>query len=180
MLPLKNLACKGLTLLVLRPEYSRTTRSIQWLLMHWLLVSPSHEQLLHTLCEIRMTVSSLRVNVNKFHVLTTPNENKSYLNTLGPRQNGRHFADDIFKCIFLNENIWISIKSSLKFVPKGPINNIPALVQIMAWRLPGDKPLSEPMMVNLPTHICISRPQWVNKITTCDDSVLRNDRNLTK
>ena len=68
---------------------------------------------------------------------------------------------DIFKCIFLNENVWISIKISLKFVPKGPINNIPALVQIMACRRPGDKPLSEAMMVNLPTHICISRPQWV-------------------
>ena len=50
----------------------------------------------------------------------------------------------------------------LKFVPKGPINNIPALVQIMAWRRPGDKPLSEPMMVRLPTHICVTRPQWVN------------------
>ena len=70
-----------------------------------------------------------------------------YLNTLRPRQNGRHFADDIFKSIFLNENVWIPIKISLKFFPKGPINNIPALVQIMAWRRPGDKPLSEPMMV---------------------------------
>ena len=48
------------------------------------------------------------------------------INTLTPRQNGRHFADDIFKCIFLNENVWIPIKISLKFVPKGPINNIPA------------------------------------------------------
>ena len=41
----------------------------------------------------------------------------------------------IFKCIFLNKNVWIWIKISLKFVPQGPINNIPALVQIMAWRL---------------------------------------------
>ena len=47
-------------------------------------------------------------------------------------------ADDIFKCIFLNENVRISIKISLKFVPKRPINNIPVLVQIMAWRRPGD------------------------------------------
>ena len=47
----------------------------------------------------------------------------------------------------LNENAWIAIKISLKFVPKGPINNIPELVQIMAWRLPGDKPLSQPVMV---------------------------------
>ena len=76
-----------------------------------------------------------------------------------PRQNGRHFADDTFKRIFLNENVRISIKISLKFVPKGPINNIPALVQIMAWRRPGDKPLSEPMMVNLLAHICVTRPQ---------------------
>ena len=50
------------------------------------------------------------------------------INTLRPRQNGRHFPDDIFKFIFLNENAWISIKISLKFVPKGPINKIPALV----------------------------------------------------
>ena len=75
------------------------------------------------------------------------------MNTLRPRQNGRHFADDIIKCIFLNGNVWISIKVSLKCVPKGPINKIPALVQIMAWRRPGDKPLSEPMMVRLPTQL---------------------------
>ena len=62
---------------------------------------------------------------------------------------------------FLNENVWIPIKISLKFVPKGRINNIPALVQIMAWRRPGDKPLSEPMLVSLSTHICVTRPQWV-------------------
>ena len=88
-------------------------------------------------------------------------EYQSNVNTLRPRQNGRHFADAIFKCIFLNENIWIPIKKSLKFVPKGPINNTPSLVQIMAWRRPGDKPLSEPMMVSLTTHICVTRPQWV-------------------
>ena len=88
-----------------------------------------------------------------------PNQNGRSFNTLRPRQNGRHFPDDIFKCIFLNENVRISIKISLKFVPKGPINNIPALVQIMAWRRPGDKPLSEPMMVSLLTHICVNRPQ---------------------
>ena len=62
-------------------------------------------------------------------------------------------------------NIFSSIiKISLKFVPKGPINNIPALVQIMAWRRPGDKPLSEPMMVRSTTHICITQPQCVNYV----------------
>ena len=50
------------------------------------------------------------------------------INTLRPRQNGRHFADDVLKCIFLNEDVWIPTEISLKFVPKGPIDNIPALV----------------------------------------------------
>ena len=86
-----------------------------------------------------------------------------YLNSLRPRPNRRHFADDIFKRIFENENEWISPRISLKFVPDVRINNIPALVQIMAWRRPGDKPLSEPMMLSFLTHICVTRPQWVNQ-----------------
>ena len=84
------------------------------------------------------------------------------LNTLRPRQDGRHLADDIFTCIFLNENCCNLIKFSLKYVRKGPIDNYLALVPIMAWRRLGDKPLSEPMMISLPTHICVTRPQWVN------------------
>ena len=68
----------------------------------------------------------------------------------------------IFKCILLNENVKILIKISLKFVSKGSVNNIPALVQIMAWWRQGDKPLSEAMMVWLLTHVCITWPQWVN------------------
>ena len=69
-------------------------------------------------------------------------------NTLRPRQDGRHFPDDIFKCIFLNENVWISLMISLKCVRKVRINDIP---------------LSEPMMISLLTHICVTRPQWVKK-----------------
>ena len=84
------------------------------------------------------------------------------INTLRPRQNGRCFADDTFKRIFLNENVRISIKISLIFLPKGLIINNPALVQIMDWPRSGDKPLSEPMMVSLLTHICVTRPQWIN------------------
>ena len=89
------------------------------------------------------------------------------VNTLRPIQNEQHFADDTFKPTFLNENIRISIKILLKFLPKVPLNNIPALVQIMVWRRPGDKPLSEPMMVNLPMHLCVTRPQWVKVTTFC-------------
>ena len=68
--------------------------------------------------------------------------------TLRPRQNEQIPAEDIFKCIFLNENVWISIKISRQFIASGPINYIPALDQIMAWCRPGNKPLSEPMMVS--------------------------------
>ena len=103
------------------------------------------------------THNPLIYNPKKTHLKSLP----SVVNTLRPRQNGRHFADDTFKRIFLNEDIRISIKISLMFIPKGPANNIPTLVQIMAWRRSGDKPLSEPMMVSLLTHICVARPQWV-------------------
>ena len=69
-----------------------------------------------------------------------------HLNSSPPGQNGRLLADNIFKLIFLNENDRILIKISLKLVPKGPIDNKPALVQVMAWRRTGDRPLPEPML----------------------------------
>ena len=94
------------------------------------------------------------------------------INSLRPWQNGRYNADDIFKCIFLKGNAWIPTKMSLKFVPKGPINTIPALVQIMAWRRRGDKPLSEPMMVSLLTLICVTLPQWLNWYYSMDPDKL--------
>ena len=83
-----------------------------------------------------------------------------WFNTLRPRKNGRHSTDDIFRSIFLNENVWSSLKISLKFVPEVLINSIPTLVQIITWCRPGDKPSFEPMMLILPTHICITRRQW--------------------
>ena len=58
-------------------------------------------------------------------------------------------ADNIFSSIFLNENDWIIIQISLKCVPRSPIDNKPALVQVMAWRRIGDKPLPEPMLIQL-------------------------------
>ena len=54
-------------------------------------------------------------------------------------------ADDIYKWIFLNKNGRIPIQISLKFVPKRPIDNKPALVQVIAWCRTGDKPLPEPI-----------------------------------
>ena len=85
----------------------------------------------------------------------------SNLNTLRSGQNGCYFPDNIFKWIFLSENVWSLIKVLLKFDPKGPSNNIPAMVQIMAWRLVGAKPLSESMIVSLLLRICVTQPQWV-------------------
>ena len=69
------------------------------------------------------------------------------VNTLRPRQNGHHFANNIFKCIFMDEKFYILLRISLKFVPKGSIENKPALVQLMAWCWPGDNNLSEPMLI---------------------------------
>ena len=65
---------------------------------------------------------------------TTHDYASRQINVLRPRQDGRHFANDIFKCILLNGNIWILLKISLTLVPKVRINDILALVQITAWR----------------------------------------------
>ena len=72
--------------------------------------------------------------------------NQRAVHSYPPGQNGRYSADDIFRCIFVNENFCILIKISLKYVPKGPIDNNPASVKIMAWCRIGGKPLSEPML----------------------------------
>ena len=72
---------------------------------------------------------------------------------------------DISQTALSNAFSWmkmlILIKISMKFVPRDPIDNIPALVQIMAWHRTGNKPLSEPMMVRLLMHICVTQPQCV-------------------
>ena len=87
-----------------------------------------------------------------------------------------HWDRDTPKCIFLNNNFRISIEISLKFVPaKGLINNTAVLVQIMAWRQPGDKPLSKSTLVILPTYICVTWPQWVNVHSTRYCQWLLND-----
>ena len=118
-------------------------------------------------CLRTFTIQSLSIaslTLTNVVILSIMSVTHFYINSLSPRPNRRHFADDIFRCIFENENELISSRISLKLVPKVRINNSPALVQIMAWRRPGDKPLSEPMMVSLVTHICVTRPQWVNHV----------------
>ena len=65
---------------------------------------------------------------------------------ISPAQNGRRLEDGISKCIFMNKKFCILIKISLKFVPKGPTDNNPALVWIMALCRIGEKTFSEPML----------------------------------
>ena len=93
----------------------------------------------------------------------------------------RHFPDDIFTCIFLNDNVWIFVKISLNFVPTGQINNIPALVQIMAWRRPGDNPASREMLdrhwANVVTYVGATSandvgPAWICPSVQCWHNVV--------
>ena len=90
-----------------------------------------------------------------------------FINTLRPETIWPPFSRRHFQMHFLEWKTWILLKISLKFVPINfempvSINNILALVRIMAWRRPDNKPLSEPMMVNLLTHLSVTQPQWVN------------------
>ena len=78
-------------------------------------------------------------------------------------QNDCRFADDIFRCIFEHQTFCLLIKISLKFFLRCSISNIPALFQIITLHRPGDKPLYEPNMVNLLTHICVTQPEWANR-----------------
>ena len=98
----------------------RCTRSHQtsWSVSPWLLYIVWHTQ--HWYSSIGYHGTHCREK--------QPQYKCSFLNSSLPGRNGRHFADDIFRCIFVNEQLYILIKISLKFVPKGPLDNNPALV----------------------------------------------------
>ena len=91
---------------------------------------------LSTLCEY-IHVGARKCE-QKSHMHPSANENKTTINTSRSIQNGRHIPDDIFKRIFVSENVWNAIIIALQFVHKGAINNIPEFVNIMNWRLIGD------------------------------------------
>ena len=94
-----------------------------------------------------------------------------YKYTMRPRQNCRHFTDDILKFIVLLEDC-LYIQISLKIVSKGPIYKKPTLVQIMAWCWVGNKPLSDQWWPDLLMHKCITRPKWVNRKCSVADCYL--------
>ena len=91
----------------------------------------------------------------------------SLLNTLRLRQNGRHLPNDIFKCIFLNGNVYISIVISLKFVSKDPINNIQSLVQIMALapRFEGHRGHQHIQLISIFVSISLERKCWYIRLS---------------
>ena len=88
------------------------------------------------------------------------------INSSPPGQNSRLFADDIFRCIFVNEKFCISIRISLKFVPKGPIDNTWALIKVMAWRRISHY-LNQCWFSPL-THVCDTRGRWVNDVSSTE------------
>ena len=82
----------------------------------------------------------------------------NWLNPSPPEQNGKHFAYDILKCIVVNGKFCILINISMKFVHRGQ-TNIPALVEIMAWRRWWPVSMA---------HICGTRGKLVNPRNTLD------------
>ena len=131
-------------------QFTRKSHTFPW--NHLIQISPTYfRNISHSRSHMKIVSKKTNVSVYNLQALTsttnwwwfifccntssTPKAKNHHsfkcLNTLRPRHNGRHFADSIFKCIFFNENVLIAIKISLKFVPKGPIKNVPALVQII-------------------------------------------------
>ena len=93
-------------------------------------------------CHLLSWVSILPNEVVCYHRLA-PHKflcSQKFDNISWPRKDGRHLADNIFKCICVDKTALISIKIELKPVPKGPIDNKLSLVQVMAGRRTGDKP----------------------------------------
>ena len=111
---------------------------------------PSQEDTVHKI------MKDILWNKSSWYIITFDNTGISWkgtwlphllINSPQPGQNDGLFADDIFRCILVNEKgFFILVKISMKFLPEGPINNNTALVQIMAWCWIGNKPLYEPML----------------------------------
>ena len=74
-----------------------------------------------------MDLTTIRMSEPQNKIIIAWKHWKKFNSSL-PGQNGRHFADNVFRCILLNENFHILTEISLKCVPEGPIDNNPALV----------------------------------------------------
>ena len=107
-----------------------------------------------------MSQSAVSKIAERSHVRQTPRQQWRWFTWRIINHWSQHEIEAIFKCIFSNENVLIVIKISRKLVSKSPIKNIPALVQIMAWRRSGDKPVSEQVMIVQLTHISLNVLKW--------------------
>ena len=85
-----------------------------------------------------------------------------HINPSLPGRLSGKIAHDIFRCLFFNENVGISIEISMKIVHKGPIDNKPALVQVMVWRRTDDKTLPERMLTQFTDAYMRHYGRWVN------------------
>ena len=106
-------------------------RGIRWVIFS-LKASNTEHVCIGDVIMSRNISDSAPLGTDCYHFITSPSE-----------QNCHHFADDIASCIFMDNKIRILIQISLNFVPEGPINNNPALVQVMAWHRTGDRSLFE-------------------------------------
>ena len=149
-------------------SFISNTLNFQWLTSYtyfkqWLQLAGGRQR--HSLIELATTkiaglpqsASTTRV----YHMILSNRYSHKFSLTHGGRDKWTPFCRRHCQINFVNENIYISIKISLTLIPKGPINNIPTLVQIMVWHRPGDKPLFEPMVISLLTHIWVTRPQQI-------------------
>ena len=92
----------------------------------------------------------------------------SWINTFGWRKSWHQSADEILKCFFINEKYHIFIQISLRFIPKGPINNMPSMVQIMPWRHSDDNQLSDDSVVYWYIYIWNTQPWRIHTLWTDD------------
>ena len=169
--------------------------------MPWLLQSPEHQHIWYWLCRTGKFLSYLRkafnylmksnvdicfVSLKNFACIglnTSPwviHGASMGLSSSPPGQNVLHCLDNIFKWFFFNEKFCISIQTSLKCDPKGPIENKSALVQVMVWHWGGTKPLPELIYTQFTTHVCSTTERLVNHtLVSVGDISARNGTRVT-
>ena len=73
---------------------------------------------------------------------------------------------DILRTTHSNGFTWNTVFISLNFFPKGPIENMSALVQVMAWRQTGHKPYLDWLWLSSFTYVCHLGPVFISDKTS--------------
>ena len=146
--------CKWILLMISRHWFRQWLGDVRQQAIIWGNVDPDPCRHMVSIGHNELNAGSIRTCI--FMVITTPTNVPAPNNQPSTANADKHIEAETklspfhrrhFQMHFLNENAQISLKISLKFLPKVQINNILALCQIMAWSQPGDKSLSEPMVV---------------------------------